>query len=49
MVTISIMFPVESDEEAIEIKRNVTEVTKNIPNSRTSFNMLSTKTDLPIG
>ncbi len=49
MVTISIMFPVESDEKAIEIKKQIADVTTSIPNLRISFNMMSTKTDMPTG
>ena len=37
--TMRIMFPVESDEQAIEYKKKVAEVLKDIPDVMTQFNI----------
>lgn len=44
---IRIMFPVVSDEEAIEIKKKVTELLSDIPDAQTNFSISSLPAKLP--
>ncbi|GAI70890.1 unnamed protein product [marine sediment metagenome] len=41
LCTIRIMFPVESDEKAIEYKRKIAEVLSEIPDAQIQFSLMS--------
>lgn len=46
--TIRIMFPVESDEQAIDYKKKIAEVLKNKPDAQIQFAMMTSPAHPPI-
>ena len=47
--TIRIMFPVESDEQAIEYKKKITTVLSEIANAQIQFSIMNTPQDRTLG
>ncbi|MBA7474038.1 hypothetical protein ES707_09385 [subsurface metagenome] len=47
--TIRIMFPVESDEKAIEYKKKIAELLSEISDVQIQFAIMNTPTRLPMG
>lgn len=47
--TIRIMFPVESDEQAIAYKHKISDVLKDNPDAQVHFALVPTPTGRPIG
>lgn len=46
--SIRIMFPVESDEQAIDYKKRIAEVLKDVPEATTQFSLISGQPALPV-
>ncbi len=47
--TIRVMFPVSSDEEAIDIKKKVAELLSHLPESQITFSLANMPTRPPMG
>lgn len=47
LCTIRIMFPVESDEQAIEYKRKITALMTDIPQARIEFSFVTVPSKIP--
>ena len=45
--TIRIMFPIESDEQAIDCKKKIVEVLSDVPNIQTQFMIMSNPASVP--
>ena len=48
LCTIRIMFPVESDEKAIEYKRKIAAILSEIPDAQIQFSIMSGRPSMPM-